>query len=29
MNFLKAMFGNYSKREGKRIQPIADKVHAL
>ena len=29
MNFLKAMFGNYSKREIKRIQPIADKVLAL
>ena len=29
MNFLKAMFGNYSKREVKRIQPIADKVLAL
>ena len=29
MNFLKAMFGNYSKREIKRIQPIADKVIAL
>lgn len=29
MNFLKAMFGNYSKRELKRIQPICDKVLAL
>ena len=29
MNFLKAMFGNYSKREIKRIQPLADKVIAL
>ena len=29
MNFLKAMFGNYSKREVKRVQPIADKVLAL
>ena len=29
MNFLKAMFGNYSKREVKRIQPICDKVLAL
>ena len=29
MNFLKAMFGNYSKREIKRVQPIADKVLAL
>ena len=28
-NFLKAMFGNYSKREVKRVQPIADKVLAL
>ena len=29
MNFLKAMFGNYSKREVKRVQPICDKVLAL
>lgn len=29
MNLLKAMFGNYSKREVKRIQPICDKVLAL
>ena len=29
MNFLKAMFGNYSKREVKRIQPLCDKVLAL
>lgn len=29
MNFLKAMFGNYNKREVKRIQPICDKVLAL
>ena len=29
MNFLKAMFGNYSKREIKRIRPICDKVLAL
>lgn len=29
MNFLKAMFGNYSKREVKRIQPICEKVLAL
>ena len=29
MNFLKSLFGNYSKREIKRIQPIADKVIAL
>ncbi len=29
MNFLKAMFGNYSKREVKRIQPICDRVLAL
>ncbi len=29
MNFLKAMFGNYSKREVKRIQPICDSVLAL
>ena len=28
-NFLKAMFGNYSKREVKRVKPIADKVLAL
>ena len=28
-NFLKALFGNYSKREVKRVQPIADKVLAL
>ena len=28
-NFLKAMFGNYSKREVKRVQPTADKVLAL
>ncbi len=28
-NFLKAMFGNYSKRELKRVKPIADKVLAL
>jgi preprotein translocase subunit SecA len=26
MNFLKSMFGNYSKRELKRIQPICDQV---
>ena len=29
MNFLKAMFGNYSKRELKRIKPLSDKVLAL
>ncbi len=29
MNFLKAIFGNYSKREVKRVQPICDKVLAL
>ena len=29
MNPLKALFGNYSKREVKRVQPIADKVLAL
>ena len=29
MNLLKAMFGNYSKREVKRVQPICDKVLAL
>ncbi len=29
MNPLKALFGNYSKREVKRVQPIADKVIAL
>ncbi len=29
MNPLKALFGNYSKREIKRVQPIADKVLAL
>ena len=29
MNFLKSMFGNYSKREIKRIQPLVDKVLAL
>lgn len=29
MNFLKAMFGNYSKREVKRVIPIRDKVLAL
>lgn len=29
MSFLKAMFGNYSKRELKRIQPIVDKVLSL
>lgn len=29
MNFLKAMFGNYSKREVKRVQPICDRVLAL
>lgn len=29
MSFLKAMFGNYSKRELKRIQPLCDKVLAL
>ena len=28
-NFLKALFGNYSKREVKRVKPIADKVLAL
>ena len=28
-NFLKAMFGNYSKREVKRVQPIANKVLEL
>ena len=28
-NFLKAMFGNYSKREVKRVKPICDKVLAL
>ena len=29
MNFLKMLFGNYSKKELKRIQPICDKVLAL
>ena len=29
MNILKALFGNYSKREVKRVQPICDKVLAL
>ena len=29
MSFLKALFGNYSKREVKRVQPICDKVLAL
>ncbi|MEE1218463.1 MAG: preprotein translocase subunit SecA [Ruminococcus sp.] len=29
MKFLKALFGNYSKKELKRIQPICDKVLAL
>ena len=29
MNFLKSLFGNYSKRELKRIQPICDSVLAL
>lgn len=29
MNFLKAMFGNYSKREVKRIGPLCDKVLSL
>ncbi|MBQ5398488.1 MAG: preprotein translocase subunit SecA [Ruminococcus sp.] len=29
MNPLKLLFGNYSKREVKRVQPIADKVLAL
>ena len=29
MNPLKALFGNYSKREVKRVQPIADQVLAL
>lgn len=29
MNILKALFGNYSKKELKRIQPICDKVLAL
>ena len=29
MNFLKALFGNYSKKELKRIQPTVDKVLAL
>ena len=28
-NFLKALFGNYSKRELKRIQPLCDAVLAL
>ena len=28
-NILKAFFGNYSKRELKRIQPLCDKVLAL
>lgn len=28
-NFLKAMFGNYSKREVKRVKPLCDKVLAL
>ena len=28
-NFLKSLFGNYSKREVKRVQPICDKVLAL
>lgn len=28
-NFLKAMFGNYSKREVKRVRPLCDKVLAL
>ena len=29
MKFLKSIFGNYSKKEVKRIQPICDKVIAL
>ena len=29
MNPLKILFGNYSKREVKRVKPIADKVLAL
>lgn len=29
MKFLKSLFGNYSKKEVKRIQPICDKVIAL
>ena len=29
MGFLKALFGNYSKREIKRIQPLCDKILAL
>ena len=29
MGFLKAIFGDYSKRELKRIYPICDKVLAL
>ena len=28
-NILKAFFGNYSKRELKRVQPLCDKVLAL
>ncbi len=29
MNFLKTLFGNYSKKEVKRIQPLCDKVLSL
>ena len=29
MNILKSMFGNYSKRELKRIKPLCDKVLSL
>ncbi len=29
MNFIKSLFGSYSKKELKRVQPIADKVLAL
>ncbi len=29
MNFLKSLFGNYSKKEIKRIQPLCDKVLSL
>lgn len=29
MNIFKSLFGNYSKRELKRIQPICDQVLAL
>ena len=29
MSFLKSFFGNYSKRELKRINPIVDKILSL